>query len=587
VEKHLTIEFDVPATMRDGTVLRATIYRPQGEGRWPVLLTRTPYDKDIPRADVLLDLDPARTARQGYVVILQDVRGRAASEGEWDIANLALEDLDSEDTVIWAASLSYSNGQVGMYGESYMAFTQWAALSQQPSALKAAAPAKTWHDAADGFSFRGGALELGLMSYWRLTLWFDTFSRQYREHGDEQRFTAQMQRLIADINNLPEGANSLPLRSYVPFATDQRGGTFQEVIRRGLDRDFLEPFSPRTRLARVTVPTLHIAGWYDVFLAGTLDNFTYLRHQGSTEAARQAKLVIGPWTHLDSTSTQGEQNFGLAASSAGQTDLMSYQLRWFDQLLKGRETGILNEAPVKLFVMGSNAWRDEQEWPLARAVETRYYLHSRGHANTLSGDGLLSTTLPAHEEPDHYTYDPHHPVLTRGGAIFIVPDYPGGPLDQRSLEQREDVLVYTTPPLEQDIEVTGPIKVHLWAISSSPDTDFVARLIDVHPDGTAFNLTDGIIRTRYRHFAQSGETTLIEPGKAYVYEIDLWATSNLFKKGHHIRLDITSSNFPRWDRNPNTGHDFGRDAEIVVARQAILHDAAYPSYIVLPIVPEV
>jgi putative CocE/NonD family hydrolase len=268
-----------------------------------------------------------------------------------------------------------------------------------------------------------------------------------------------------------------------------------------------------------------------------------------------------------------------------QVDLMSLQLRWFDHFLKGVDTGITSEAPIKLFVMGANIWRDEQEWPLARAVETRYYLHSNGHANSLKGDGTLSTTLPETEIADHYDYDPANPVLTRGGALLMTPEFRAGPFDQTPVESRDDVLVYTTPILEQDVEVTGSISVHLWATSSAPDTDFVARLVDVHPNGYAQNLTDGIIRARYRDFVHGGQPSLIEPGQAYEYEIDLWATSNLFKKGHQIRVDITSSCFPRWNRNLNTGQEFGSSSEMVVAHQTILHDAEHPSYIILPVVP--
>jgi len=261
-------------------------------------------------------------------------------------------------------------------------------------------------------------------------------------------------------------------------------------------------------------------------------------------------------------------------------------VRWFDHWLKGIDTGMLKEAPINLFVMGANAWRDEQEWPLARAVNTRYYLHSNGGANSLHGNGYLTTDLPDRDESasDKYDYDPNNPVITRGGALLLSPEYPPGPFDQQPTESREDVLVYTSGELKEDLEVTGPIKVHLWAVSSAPDTDFVARLVDVHDDGYAQNLTDGIIRARYRHFERGETPSLIEPGKAYEYEIDLWATSNVFKAGHRIRLEVTSSNFPRWDRNPNTGHDFGTDTEMVVAHQTILHDAEHASYIVLPIV---
>jgi putative CocE/NonD family hydrolase len=251
------------------------------------------------------------------------------------------------------------------------------------------------------------------------------------------------------------------------------------------------------------------------------------------------------------------------------------QLRWFDHWLKGIDTGIMAEPPIKLFVMGANVWRDEQEWPLARARNTPYYLHA---------DGRLNPDEPGAETPDHYTYDPADPVPTRGGALLMTPEYPAGPFDQRRIEARPDVLVYTTPPLERDAEVTGPITVHLWASSSAPDTDFVARLTDIYPDGRVINLTDGIVRARYRNFTQGEPPSTIEPGRPYAYVIDLWATSNVFKAGHRIGLQVTSSCFPRWDRNPNTGHPFGADAELRVAHQQILHDREHPSHVVLPLI---
>src|SRR5437870_28855 len=339
----------------------------------------------------------------------------------------------------------------------------------------------------------------------------------------------------------------------------------------------------------VTVPALNVGGWYDIFLQDTIDNYKFMCERGSTQEARHSKLMIGPWAHGVFTNPIGEMNFGFGSSAAFidlQIDLMSLQVRWFDHWLKDSDTGMLNEAPIKLFVMGANVWRDEQEWPLARAIETRYYLHSGGHANTLDGNGTLSTDAPGAEPSDQYTYDPANPVKTRGGALLMAPEYPAGPFDQRATEGRQDVLVYTTPVLEQDVEVTGPILVHLWATSSAPDTDFVARLVDVHPSGYAQNLADGVIRARYRNFTKGEKPTLLEPGRAYEYEIDLWATSNVFKAGHRIRLDVTSSNFPRWDRNPNTGHEFGADTELEIAHQTIFHDSEHPSYLVLPIVPQ-
>jgi putative CocE/NonD family hydrolase len=258
-----------------------------------------------------------------------------------------------------------------------------------------------------------------------------------------------------------------------------------------------------------------------------------------------------------------------------QTDLHSVELRWFDHWLKGMDTGIMDEAPVKIFVMGANVWRDEAEWPLARALAVPFYLHSNGR---------LGLDIPEVEEPDAYTYDPADPAPTVGGATLLPPAFPSGPYDQRTVESRPDVLVYTTGVLERDLEVTGPVQVHLWAASSAPDTDFVVRLTDVFPDGRSINLADGIIRARYRDAAKGAAPSLIEPGRPYLYIIDLWATSNVFKAGHCIRLQITSSSFPRWDRNPNTGHALGADAELAVAQQTILHDGNHPSFVLLSLV---
>jgi uncharacterized protein len=583
LNQQIITEFDVPATMRDGTVLRANVYRPAGDGQWPVLLTRLPYGKDFPLGTSVLE--PGQVARRGYVVIVQDTRGRFTSGGEWD--PMRNEALDGVDTIEWAAKLPYSTGSVGMYGASYFGFTQWSAAVHNPPALKAMVPFITWNDPFNGVQFRGGALELGVMANWQLNMGLNVLMRRYA--SDPKSLGQAISMLVKEMDAMgTKGYWSLPLKEFEPIKRQDVAPAFFEAIETPMSRERAEPMTILGKHENVTVPTFNVGGWYDIFLRDTISNFTIMRRHGSTPEARQSKLLIGPWTHGAYTNPVGEFNFGFGASVAFidlQIDFVSLQVRWFDHWLKGIDTGMLREAPIKLFVMGANVWRDEQEWPLARAVETRYYLHSDEHANTLGGDGTLSTDAPGAEPSDHYTYDPAHPVMTRGGALLMAPEFRAGPFDQRSTEGREDVLVYTTPVLEQDVEVTGPILVHLWAASSAPDTDFVARLVDVHPNGYAQNLTDGIIRARYRNFARGEAPSLIEPGKAYEYEIDLWATSNVFKAGHRIRLDVTSSNFPRWDRNPDTGHDFGADAELAVAQQTILHDSEHPSYVMLPIVP--
>ena len=581
------VDFDVPARMRDGTTLRANIYRPAGEGKWPVLLTRLPYGKDFPIGASMMD--PAQVARRGYVVIVQDTRGRLTSEGEW--VPFVNEALDGVDTIEWAAQLPYSNGSVGMYGISYFGFTQWTTAVHHPPALKAMVPFQTWNDPLNGVIFRSGALELGTSGNWQLMMGLDVLMRRHRD--DPQAMGRAIYMLAKEMDALGKlGYWSLPLNEFGPLHRQNVAPSFFQNFSRPMDRthELIEPMTIVGKHEQVTVPTLNAGGWYDIFLQDTITNFTTMHEHGSTPEARQSKLVIGPWTHGHVTNPIGELNFGFGSSAAFidlQIDFTSLQVRWFDHWLKGIDTGMLKEAPINLFVMGANAWRDEQEWPLARAVNTRYYLHSNGGANSLHGNGYLTTDLPDRDESasDKYDYDPNNPVITRGGALLLSPEYPPGPFDQQPTESREDVLVYTSGELKEDLEVTGPIKVHLWAVSSAPDTDFVARLVDVHDDGYAQNLTDGIIRARYRHFERGETPSLIEPGKAYEYEIDLWATSNVFKAGHRIRLEVTSSNFPRWDRNPNTGHDFGTDTEMVVAHQTILHDAEHASYIVLPIVP--
>ncbi|HET8845666.1 MAG TPA: CocE/NonD family hydrolase [Ktedonobacteraceae bacterium] len=585
--QQIVVDYDVPARMRDGIVLRANIFRPAGEGQWPVLLTRLPYGKDFPIGSSVMD--PAQVARRGYVVVVQDTRGRMASEGEW--IPFVHEPEDGVDTIAWAAQLPYSNGDVGMYGISYFGFTQWAAALHQPPALKAMIPAQTWNDPFNGVLFRGGALELGTSGSWQLQMAIDVLMK--RHQGQPQALGMAIYQLAKEIDALGTGGySSLPLREFAPLKNQDIAPHFFENFDHALDRNY-EQVRPMYILGhhnQVTVPSLNVAGWYDIFLQDTIANFTIMRKEGSTPEARQSKLIIGPWSHGGLTNPIGELNFGFGASAALidlKIDYVSLQLRWFDHWLKGIDTGMLNEAPIKLFVMGANVWRDEQEWPLSRAVETRYYFHSNGHANTLDGDGTLTVNLPAGSEAasDQYIYNPANPVPTRGGALLMTPEFRSGPWDQRPVENREDVLVYTTDELSEDLEVTGPIKVYLWAVTSAPDTDFVARLVDVYPDGYAQNLTDGIVRARHRNFASGGAPELLEPGRAYKYEIDLWATSNLFKAGHRIRLDITSSSFPRWDRNPNTGHEFGVDSELVSANQTILHDSEHPSCVVLPVIP--
>jgi putative CocE/NonD family hydrolase len=398
--------------------------------------------------------------------------------------------------------------------------------------------------------------------------------RRYAQ--DPQALAGAVAAWAAEVDALgPSGYWSLPLQAFAPLRRQAVAPAFFDTVAAPNDCS-VEPTAAcliAPRQAGLQLPSYNIGGWYDIFLGDTIASYLAMR-----EASAPAKLLIGPWSHSAQGRGVGELDFGVAAQSGMiglQADLQSLELRWFDHWLKGLDTGMLDEPPIKIFVMGANVWRDEAEWPLARALAVPFYLHRNGR---------LGLDAPEAEEPDAYTYDPADPVPTVGGATLLPPSFPSGPYDQRAIESRPDVLTYTTGVLERDLEVTGPVQVHLWAASSAPDTDFVARLTDVFPDGRSINLADGIIRARYRDAAQGDASTLIEPGRPYLYIIDLWATSNVFKAGHCIRLQITSSSFPRWDRNPNTGHAFGADAELAVAQQTILHDGDHPSFVLLSLV---
>ncbi|HEX6121537.1 MAG TPA: CocE/NonD family hydrolase [Ktedonobacterales bacterium] len=572
------VEFDVPATMRDGTILRANVFRPDdgGAGAYPVLLTRTPYGKDLPLGASGLPL--AQIARLGYVVVVQDVRGCFSSEGEW--YPFLNEGADGADTVAWAAALPGANGRVGTFGGSYVGFTQWAAAREGAPAVGAMAPAITWADGEVGVLWRGGALELGIVGSWNMLVGIDKLLRRHR--GQPQELGRAMYQLAREYDALPtSGYGELPLEGFGPLARLGLDAPVTTALQQREDEAFRAPLRVADAYATVNVPALHVGGWYDIFLGGTIKNF-----QGMRAAGRQGQyLIIGPWSHGMFDQVVGDVGFGLASSGAFldlQSDLATLHARFFDRWLKDASNGFERWPAVKYFVMGANIWRSSEMWPPAGSEPTPWYLHSQGHANTAEGDGELSPARPVTEPADQFVYDPAHPVPTVGGATLMHPTLRAGAIDQRRIELRPDMLVYTSAPLEQPVEVAGPVSVVLYAASDAPDTDFVARLVDVSPDGTAIPLTDGIIRMRYR--AGGGQAAApLDPGQAYEVAIDLWATACVFLPGHRIRLDVTSSSFPRWERNLNTGQPNGAATEMRSALQAVLHDEAHPSHIVLPI----
>ncbi len=574
----VVVEHNVPAAMRDGTVLRADVYRPAGGKKYPVLLQRTPYDKSfLPWAT--LTLDPIKAARSGYVVVIQDVRGRWESEGA-KFCPYRDEFVDGYDTVEWAALLPYSNGNVGMYGYSYCGMTQWQAASTQPPHLKAIFP---FSAAMDFFGRRGGALDLAIVIGWILRLAGP--NAIMREKVDTKEFMA----LVGAIDRIEDVFRALPLEDI--SATKLGGGFapyFYDVLRHDTYDDFHKKLSMIDKHKRVQVPALIFAGWYDALLDCDLQHFALTQREAESPIARESScLVVGPWSHLGILDSVGQLNFGLAASTASlelKGDLTSQALRWFDYWLKGIQNKVDEEPPVKLFIMGDNVWRYENEWPLPRARYIAFYFHSEGKANSLHGDGVLSPIPPEEESEDHFTYDPTNPVPTRGGNHILPMYYPRGPISQLDVEERRDVLVYTSDVLSKDIEVTGPVVVKLYAASSATDTDFTAKLVDVYPDGRAYNIVDGIIRARYRNGPEV-PPTLIPPNTAVEYTIDLWSTSNVFKQGHRIRVEVSSSNFPRFDRNPNTGELPHKGTSMRCALQTVFHDAQRPSHIVLPTIP--
>jgi hypothetical protein len=545
------LETNVPAKMRDGTVLKADILRPEAEGKYPAILYRTPYGKKPVWRETEL---PTRLARAGYVFVIQDVRGRYDSEGRFDPYRQEL--ADGFDSVEWVAGLPYCDGKVGMAGLSYPGAVQWLAAGQAPPHLEAIVPAMCFSNARH-FFYTGGAFDLSWIGWI-----YNSIAPDLRRKQDlEGPKTWQEARSLWEKNK-SSWLHHLPLRE-LPVLKEV-APFYYDWLAHPDDGPYWDFADVEANYPRIRVPALNLSGWHDEGYGpiGAVRNFNGTRRNGS-------RLILGPWTHgapsLSST-WEGELDFG---PNAG-LDYPALLLRWYDRWLKGIDNGVDREAPVRLFVMGENVWRDEQEWPLARTRYTSYYLRS---------EGRLSTSKPDGEEPDRYTYDPLDPVIDPRGGIL-------GPFDQSIFESRSDVVVYSTEPLEQDIEVTGPIEADLWISSSAPDTDFFVRLLDVYPDGKAYNLqspTREVLRVRYRNDETRPE--LLTPGKVERIRLRLMMTSNLFKAGHRIRIHVTSSFFPHLDRNPNTGRDFGVDAETQDAEQTLYHDREHPSRIILPVIP--
>jgi uncharacterized protein len=572
------VEVDVPVPMSDGVALATNVWRPEGPGPFPVLLVRTPYGKDDagmygnPKLPDVFALVAA-----GYAVVAQDVRGTSRSPGTF-VPN-AHEGSDGVDTLAWLAGQPWCDGAVGMWGGSYMGFTQWQAAVRGAPALRAIAPVMSSADlyGAPWYS-PGGALSQDAVLTWGTLAALRTLRRDGGDPADARALLAGLSdsRLLHD-----------------PFPVADRGALTRHLpwVGEVLDhpeRDaFWQDVAAIDACAGITVPALHIGGWYDVFIGETVRSYTMMRLLGGSAAARDGqRLIVGPWCHADGADlgTFPDRSFGLDGSIRA-ADITGAHLRFFDRWVRGRTDTPDDGHRVRIFVMGVDRWRDEVDWPLPDTRYTEFFLAGGGRATTAAGDGVLTRDAPPVDTVDTFRYDPRRPVPTLGGTVLAAAPgaYPG-PADQAAVEARADVLCFTSAVLDRPVEVTGHVTLVLHVSSSASDTDFTSKLVDVQPDGRAILLCEGIQRARYRESLT--EPTLLTPGTVYELTIDLRVTSNVFLPGHRIRLEVSSSNFPRYDRNTNTGGTIATDGEddLAVAVNRVHHGPAHPSRLILPLI---
>jgi uncharacterized protein len=538
-------QFNLRIPMRDGVQLAANVFRPSGGARVPALLVRTPYGKGT---DITENYQSF--VNHGYAVVVQDVRGRNDSEGTFK--PLEQEPNDGSDTIDWIAHQPWCDGKVGMMGGSYLGIVQWKVAALNNPHLKAIFPVVSgYDDYRDRFYSTGGALKLGNRLNW--------MAENLRVPGYNPEFS----RFVLH----------LPLRTSDVAATGQQSDMYQQALKHPAYDAFWKSISTREHIGRIKVPVFSVGGWYDNFVQSDLEAYAALSRNSAIH-----RTLIGPWPHNMSIHFSGV-DYGKPAD----VPVRILQLQWFDQWLKGKDTPLISKPPVRIFTMGTNEWHEEKSWPPEGMRPLAMYLEGRGHANTLDGDGGLNVIAPRRETADSFVYDPRNPVPTRGGAVCCNPRvFPWGPMDQRPVERRKDVLVYTSKPLHRAVEATGPVQVVLWASTTARDTDFTVKLVDVFPDGHARNLTDGLLRARYRKSLEREE--LVTPGEVMRLVIDAGVTSNVFLKGHRIRVEISSSNFPHFDRNPNTGAPVGSDARLMPATQTVYHGRNRASYLALPVV---
>ncbi|MGR6520283.1 CocE/NonD family hydrolase (plasmid) [Rhodococcus erythropolis] len=576
------VERNVMVPMRDGVSLATDVWIPDDVPA-ATLLVRVPYGKS---AMFVLSLkvnpDIFALLDAGYAIVRQDCRGTSASEGQF--IPMESEHDDGVDTVEWVRQQPWSDGIVGTFGASYLGFTQLALASRNPEGLKAIAPTVTEPDMYQAWHSDGGALTWHNAVFWANAMAVANAQRALTNNGADP---AQLISLATKVSDL-QASPAATLRDAMPAEQDQLAELlpwWSDWLRHPEDDAFWRQLSPISDYSDVAVPGLHIGGWFDLFAGTTTRTYTRLRAQASTEEAREGQqLIMGPWDHQDYSGIYKDRQFGGSANIAA-IDITNTYLRFYDRWLRGNSDNPAEQAPVRIFVMGIDQWRDEQDWPLPDTTYVDYFLDSVGRANTAGGNGILRAQLPTAESTDAYAYDPARPVPSLGGRVWQPTALNTvGPVDQQEVETRDDVLCYSSPVLDEPVEVTGHVSLVLHVISSALDTDFTGKLVDVHPDGRAIYLTDGMLRARYRQSLSSPE--LMEPDKEYEVTLDLSVTSNVFLPGHQIRLEISSSNYPRYDRNTNTGGDINAEVldRSVIALNRVLHGPEHPSRLVLPVI---
>jgi len=572
----VTVDKNVEVTLRDGVVLRADVYRPATPGRYPVLLQRTPYNKEL-WPITAMTLDPVRAAAAGFAVVIQDVRGRWASGGD-TFFPYRDESADGFDSVAWAAAQPWSNAEVGCYGLSYMGGTSWLAAASGHPAVKALSPTTAPNDFWRDHFWRGGALNIGTLAMWAMRAIGPAALLRARPNPAD--FFPLLTQLVDDIDDFERVLRTLPLTEFAPARPADAAFLpfFYEFLRHPAPDAWTDSLLMTGRHAQVRAPSLTIAGWHDLLLAADLQHFRAMRDQAGSELARRhSRLIVGPWSHGMFQNVVGQLDFGFRANGLFldlKEDLTRLQLRWFARWLRGERNGVDEEAPVKIFVQGINRWRDEQDWPLARARPVAWYLN---------GDGTFARERGTSGLPQRaFVFDPYDPCPTAGGTTLLPPQYPAGPVEQSALLARRDVLSYTSEPLGSALEITGPVRAVLYVTTSGRDTDFVVKLCDVHPDGRCFNVCDGVLRLSLRDGRQR---TPVEPGALLRVEVDLWSTAMVFRAGHRLRVLVTSSDFPRYDRNPNTFEPAHEAVTLMPVVQQVFATATHASHLLLPEIP--